>query len=83
MEGVIEMVDEEKLKEAYRSGYSDCKDLKAKLSGAASHNLGPPDSKLSRYAPYDSAYRAGWWAASKDWDEDLKKVLRSLELSRV
>lgn len=77
------MVDEEKLKEAYRSGYSDCKNLKAKLSSSASNNLGPSESKLSRHAPYDAAYRAGWWAASKDWDEDLKKVLRSLELARV
>ncbi len=77
------MVDEEKVKEVYRIGYSDCKDIKAKLSSTASHNLGPPASKLSRYAPYDEAYRAGWEAASRDWDEDLKKILRSLELARA
>ncbi len=73
------MVDEEKAREAYRKGYGDCKDLKAKLSSTASHGLGPPESKLSRYAPYDEAYRQGWYAADKDWERDLKQVLESLK----
>lgn len=77
------MVDEEKAKEVYQIGYNDCMDSKAKLPSTISHNLGPPGSKFSRYAPYDEAYRQGWYAADKDWQRDMKQVLGSLKSAGV
>jgi len=74
------LVDEEKVREVYRIGYNDCKNIKSKMPSATASILATPSqSKFLRYAPYDEAYRQGWCAASKDWDEDLGKVIKSIK----